>query len=128
MAKIYWKGVIVHITDTRLDYDRKMCDTGHRSRSWDQCGYHFLILRNGLIERSRNLETQGAHAKGYNNSHIGVAIVGKNDSTPKQIESFKLLYKNLIKEYGELELIPHNAVNPNKTCPTERVWKEIING
>ena len=50
----------------------------HRDRGFDGCGYHYLILRDGKLQRGRPLNIKGAHAKknGHNKFSIGIAFVG----------------------------------------------------
>ena len=50
----------------------------HRDRGFNGCGYHYLILRDGKLQRGRPLNIKGAHAKknGHNKFSIGIAFVG----------------------------------------------------
>ena len=50
----------------------------HLDREFSGCGYHYLILRDGKLQRGRPLNIRGAHAKlnGHNKFSIGLAFVG----------------------------------------------------
>tara|TARA_R110000822_G_scaffold66857_7_gene163186 strand:+ start:7965 stop:9623 length:1659 start_codon:yes stop_codon:yes gene_type:complete len=59
----------------------------HQQRGFNGCGYHYIIKRDGTIQRGRPLNIIGAHAKdfGHNNYSIGIShVAGYNcvSSTP----------------------------------------------
>ena len=72
--------VVVHWTGTYIDQDIGAEDvhSWHQQRGWSGCGYHYVIRRDGTIERGRPINYTGAHAKanGHNNQSIGVSFVG----------------------------------------------------
>ena len=72
--------VVVHWTGTYIDQDIGAEDvhSWHQARGWSGCGYHYIIRRDGTIERGRPINYTGAHAKanGHNNQSIGVSFVG----------------------------------------------------
>ena len=72
--------VVVHWTGTYIDQDIGAEDvhSWHQARGWSGCGYHYVIRRDGTIERGRPINYTGAHAKanGHNNQSIGVSFVG----------------------------------------------------
>lgn len=68
----------------------------HLAKGWAGIGYHFVIRKNGSIERGRPLEMIGAHAGLEVNGHsIGICLTGdfmKEITAAAQIESLiKLL-------------------------------------
>jgi N-acetyl-anhydromuramyl-L-alanine amidase AmpD len=48
----------------------------HLQRGWLGCGYHYVIHEDGSIFQGRPLYTVGAHARGYNDTSIGICTVG----------------------------------------------------
>ena len=52
--------------------------TWHLDREFSGCGYHYVIQRDGKLQRGRPLNIKGAHAKkhGHNSYSIGIAFVG----------------------------------------------------
>jgi len=72
--------VVVHWTGTYIDQDIGAEDvhSWHQQQGWSGCGYHYVIRRDGTIERGRPINYIGAHAKanGHNNQSIGVSFVG----------------------------------------------------
>ena len=61
-------SIIIHCTASPdyMDIGVKEIDRWHKDRGWSQIGYHYVVRRNGEIERGRPIEQQGAHAKGAN--------------------------------------------------------------
>lgn len=51
-----------------------------RTNGWSDIGYHFVIGAGGQIYEGRDLNYQGAHAKGFNQGTIGVCMLGCFDS------------------------------------------------
>ena len=79
-------------------------------RGWDDVGYHFIIRKDGTIEEGRSLSKQGAHAKGYRNGWIGIALTGYDEFTSLQLSSLK----KLINKFGILHLERHHNFCPGK--------------
>jgi N-acetylmuramoyl-L-alanine amidase len=73
------KKIVVHCTassSSNTSVDAKMVDGWHLDRGWSGIGYHYLIKRDGTLEKGRWVDNAGAHAKGYNRSTIGVVYAG----------------------------------------------------
>jgi len=51
-------------------------DEIHRGLRWTGIGYHYLIRKDGTVERGRPAAVIGAHAEGANARSIGVALCG----------------------------------------------------
>jgi N-acetylmuramoyl-L-alanine amidase len=72
--------VVVHWTASFLDQDHSSQDIHnmHLARGFSGMGYHYLIRRDGRIQRGRPINRTGAHAKanGHNNKSIGISLVG----------------------------------------------------
>lgn len=64
--------------------------------------YHFLVDRDGKINRMLEEDARGAHCAGVNNHSIGIGVVGdfrKREATGAQILSLKKLCRNLLRKY-----------------------------
>jgi len=84
MRKI--KQLIVHCSATRpnMDIGVDQIRTWHvEERGWSDVGYHYVIKRNGSIEKGRDEEVAGAHAKGFNQTSIGICLIGGLDRDGK---------------------------------------------
>ncbi|MGN6366701.1 MAG: peptidoglycan recognition protein family protein [Phycisphaerae bacterium] len=65
-------------TAQHLEYVREY----HRSRNFQDIGYHFAIDRMGRVWQLRSLKYQGQHVR-YNNEHnVGVVVLGNFDMQP----------------------------------------------
>lgn len=69
----HWTGTFTNQNTTARDIH-----SWHLERKWNGCGYHYVILRDGKLQRGRPLNIKGAHAYdyGHNNYSIGVTFVG----------------------------------------------------
>jgi hypothetical protein len=80
-------------TAQHLEYVREY----HRSRNFQDIGYHFAIDRAGRIWQLRSLKYQGQHVR-YNNEHnIGVVVLGNFD-----MQSMSQAQKDRVRTFGQL--------------------------
>jgi N-acetylmuramoyl-L-alanine amidase len=69
----------------------------HLARGFDDIGYHFVITREGAIEKGRSLEYEGAHtrSRGKNRTSIGICVIGDSTKEPFTQNQFTALF-NLV--------------------------------
>jgi len=92
----------------------------HLKRGWYGCGYHYVILTDGTIERGRHHKYIGSHCEGSNFETIGILIVQDCENglpTPEQIDSLQRLLAELARIYRKLNLIGHKDRNDKSACP-----------
>lgn len=128
--------IIIHCTATieNKDFNIVDIDRWHRKRGFRCVGYHYLVNLNGIIQRGRDIEEIGAHARGYNRNSIGVCYVGGLDSNrkpkdtrnEKQKKSLIHLINYLKLIYPDAEIIGHCDVS-NKACPSFNAKEEYKN-
>lgn len=128
--------LIIHCTATRPSQDIGVAEVNswHIQRGWREIGYHFVIRRNGVVERGRDVGKQGAHAKGYNRKSIGIAMAGgvddnlqpQNNFTPAQWASLKTMVGKYMTDYEGIKVIGHNEVSA-KACPSFNVQTWLAN-
>jgi len=102
-----------------------------RDRGWSDIGYHYVIGLDGKIESGRPVNKQGAHAKGYNKTSIGVCYIGglsknkraKDTRTDAQKNAMIKLIKTLKNIYPDATLHGHREFS-KKACPCFDVQKE----
>lgn len=98
--------------------------------SFDGCSYHYIIKRDGTIERGRPVNIQGAHARGHNKYSIGISFVaGYNcpsgtpnpnryvsaeSITPAQMESFDKWLLAFYSVWPGGQAFGHNDTDPNR--------------
>jgi hypothetical protein len=70
---------VVHWTANYIDdnhIDAQAIKQMHIARGWSTIGYHYIIKRDGSIQRGRNPNQTGAHAKSSHNPYsIGISFV-----------------------------------------------------
>jgi len=93
--------------------------------------YHYVILNgvpeskspysinlDGLVEKGREDDIIGAHARGHNTTSLGICLIGKTKFTPRQSEALRALIMSLICMYPKIKKIcGHRDVMPTE-CPT----------
>lgn len=103
-------GIVVHHTGmvdkdgTEIDRDvtAEEVHEWHLNNGWAGIGYHYVIRKDGTIERGRPEEAVGAHAEGHNWHTIGIHVSGTfNDHTPtkEQVESLARLVADICNRY-----------------------------
>lgn len=120
--------IIVHSTATPkgMHATAQDIDRWHRQRGFACIGYHFVILRNGTIQRGRRIENIGAHCKGHNTNTIGVAYVGglnedkqsADTRTGAQKIALNVLLADLVKQYPTIRKISGHRDYCNTACPS----------
>lgn len=103
----------------------------HLNKGWSGIGYHFVVRKNGSIERGRPEDTVGAHAVNNNSDSIGVCFEGnfEVESMPElQKAAGKELVAYLRKKYGISTVQKHKDVT-STACPGKNFpFDEIVNG
>jgi len=129
------KKLIIHCSATKPSMDVGAEDiTGwHKGKGWDDIGYHYVIRRNGVVEKGRDVSIAGAHAKGHNFNSIGICLVGGIDDDSKADDNYNLKqYNALIQLISFLKItfpiddvLGHRDLpSVNKSCPCfdVRAW------
>ena len=123
--------IVIHCSATTAKQSQigvKEIDKWHRQRGFFEIGYHFVIKRSGEIQKGRDIEKIGAHAKGYNETSIGICLVGgidkrgnpENNFTVAQFDALNALLHELIEQYPDIKVILGHRDLPlvNKACPS----------
>ena len=120
--------IVVHCAATTpsMDIDAKWIDREHRKRGFFCIGYHFVVRRDGTVEKGRPVEDIGAHVQGINDRSVGVCMAGgvredgktpENNFTPAQWASLVGLLKALKDQYPNAAIKGHSEF-ANKACPS----------
>ena len=109
--------IAIHCSATRASQNigAKEIDAMHRQRGFSCIGYHYVIKRDGAIERGRPVNTVGAHVEGYNSVSIGICMIGglnakgkgENNFTQSQFASLRDLVAELKKTYQVAKVQGH---------------------
>jgi len=109
MKRPFTDLIVVHHTGNPYDDDcsAEEIHESHLAQGWSGIGYHYVIRKDGTIERGRPEWAIGAHALGSNGNSIGVHVCGNfEDAVPteEQIESTAYLIGWLCDEY---DMVPN---------------------
>lgn len=123
----------------------------HKQRGFADVGYHYVIRRDGRVEKGRRDTVAGAHVSGYNSISLGVCLVGgvdaqgkpANNFTPAQFAALKATLKQLAAEHPQAQILGHRDLSPDmngdgkispnewlKACPCfdVRAWLKAEGG
>lgn len=92
---------------------------------WADIGYHYVIRRDGTVEKGRPLSRAGAHAQGHNHDSIGICLVGGVDAngqaafnfTRAQLRALEGRINEFTDSIPGLQIIGHRDVG-NTDCPS----------
>ena len=135
--------IVIHCTATRANWMEgkpvgsvvKELTRWHvEDNKWSDCGYHYVIHRDGMIGTARPVERSGAHCRGRNKQSIGITLCGGRggESTDKILDNFteeqetalRDLIGDLKKDYPKIQNISGHNQHSNKACPcfSVREW------
>jgi len=123
--------VIHHVGLGDVDVSATEIHRLHLANGWSGIGYHYVIHKNGMIERGRPRDTLGAHTYNYNESSIGIVLDGNfEDSTPTdaQIERAAILVASLSHIYNispnDNNLLGHRDLI-STLCPGRNLYIQL---
>ena len=108
-------------------------DKWHKDRGWKGIGYHYVIRRDGSIEKGRDIAEVGAHCYPHNSHSIGICYEGglnekgeaADTRTPEQKEVLRKLVVQLHRKFPKALIVGHHDLEPSKPCPCFEVVKEF---
>ena len=95
-------------------------DPPPKGNGWRDIGYHYVIRRNGTLERGRDELVAGAHVANHNADSIGICLVGGRegpDYTQEQWACLASLVRDLAGRYAGAEVKGHADFDGRKQCP-----------
>lgn len=121
--------VIHHVGIPDGDTPAAAIHRAHLANGWAGIGYHYVIRKNGVIERGRPLAVVGAHAYGENYHTVGINVTGNFDKevpTYAQMKSLTELVTALCRIYhidpGPATIVGHRDVN-STDCPGRNLYR-----
>ena len=120
--------IVIHCSAVRPDQTSSVAqiNTWHRQRGFHLgVGYHYVIRRNGEVEKGRPEYMVGAHCVNHNTHSIGVCYEGGYDArgqpadtrTEAQKAALRTLLEDLLRRYPRAVIVGHHDLNPQKPCP-----------
>jgi len=120
----HWIAIHCAATPPDMDIGFAEIDRWHKERGWIGCGYHKIIRRDGTVEDGRDIDAMGAHVRGFNQTSVGVCLIGTDTFTDEQFESLANLIADLLAKYPSASLRGHRDFpNVKKECPGFDVQK-----
>lgn len=136
--KIAYIAIHCSATQPKSDIGAKEIDRMHRQRGFLRIGYHYVIRRNGVVEKGREDNEIGAHVEGFNSVSLGVCMVGGIDAngnaednfTADQYAALGSLVAELHTKYPKAVIQGHRDFpNVHKDCPcfdVKRWWNDTV--
>lgn len=126
--------IIVHCSATPEGKDFTVADIRrwHLQRGFNDIGYHWVIYRDGSINKGRDESIVGAHCTGHNANSVAVCYIGgvardgktpKDTRTPEQKRALVKLLRELKQRYPSAVIHSHRDF-ANKACPSFDATKE----
>ena len=140
--------VVVHWTGTFLNQDIGSDEVHewHQQRGFSGCGYHYVVRKDGRIQRGRPVNKVGAHARdnGHNNRSIGISFaagyncmsgtrerhhyINSGSINEKQFAAFDQFMANFYKVYPGAQAWGHvDTDDKGKTDPGFDVEQYVMN-
>lgn len=119
--------IIIHCSSTRpsIDIGVEEIRKWHTDKGWQDIGYHYVVRRNGKVEKGRPEEQVGAHVEGHNAHSLGVCMIGGVDGLNKPDSNFtrlqwaalEILVKRLTNDHRQAQVVGHRMYS-SKACPS----------
>lgn len=110
--------IIIHCSDSdAAGQDVAEIRRWHLLRSFHDIGYHYVIVRDGAVQKGRPEFEVGAHTMGFNHDSIGICLVGKEFFHWDQFRALFGLLGALHKRFPDAHVFGHRDFTDNKTCP-----------
>lgn len=128
-----WTDTIVihHVGTPSGEVSSQTIHNAHIGNGWLGIGYHYVIHKDGTIERGRPLMTEGAHAYGHNSHTVGINLTGNfewENPTDEQIESLIELLASLCRIFhlpvNRYSIVGHGDLNAT-ACPGWNLYRRL---
>ena len=125
--------IVVHHTGNSVDDDlsAEQIHVSHQAQGWAGIGYHYVIRKDGTIERGRPENCVGAHALGHNGNSIGIHVCGNfeiGEPTEAQLNILPVLVADICKRYRLIAaknvVVGHRDLD-DTACPGKNLYKQL---
>ena len=131
----YTDMIVIHHTGCNdMDASAEQIHGWHLSNGWAGIGYHYVIRKDGTIERGRPEWAIGSHAYGENSHTIGIHLSGdfeQAEPTNQQIEKCAMLVADICERYSIPidydHIVGHGEIMAT-SCPGKNLQKLIDDG
>lgn len=122
------KQIVVHHSAqdgfTAFDYAK-----WHLQNGWPGIGYHFVIEKDGNVNKTNELDTISYHVKDHNTISIGISLSGNLSNHPAtlaQMDALIQLVKELKQQVGSHLLVRGHRELAATECPGKLVDMNLI--
>ena len=123
--------ILHHVGGTDREVSAATIHAWHLKNGWSGIGYHFVVHKNGKIERGRPLDAVGAHCWHHNATSIGINLVGnfeQAETTTRQLDAAMRLIAELSYRYklkpGAGTVFGHRDFN-STLCPGKHLYGKL---
>jgi N-acetylmuramoyl-L-alanine amidase len=115
--------LIIHCADTPAGMDIGAAEIRRwhvQDNKWADIGYHYVVRRNGTVEKGRDDLTPGAHTRGHNHDSLGICLVGGKPGpnfTSRQWVTLAGLIATLKAQHPGAVVKGHRDYDSGKDCP-----------
>jgi len=123
------KRIIIHHSGTDTGDVHTFRNHHVNVNGWNDVGYHYVITREGALQKGRAENVVGAHTLGHNQDTIGICLVGNfNNYTPndQQINTLIKIIKDIRSRYGDIPVGYHRDFG-STSCPGNLFPVDLIN-
>ena len=123
------KYIVIHASATKpsMDIGADEIRRWHLQKGWFDIGYHYVIRRDGLVEKGRDDDRPGAHVRGVNQCSLGICLIGgiserngdaENNYTEEQMATLERLVVCLKVKHKKSLVVGHRDFpGVKKACP-----------
>ena len=121
--------LVIHYSATYPDQDLDVDDIRemHLARGFNDVGYHYVIKRDGTVQKGRPDNVVGAHVSGHNTGSLGICCiggieratgpnVGVDNRTEAQKAATVKLVRSLLEQHPGAQVVGHRDLAPTQ-CP-----------
>lgn len=130
MSNLPPRYITVHASATfpSMDIGVATIRKWHLDRGWNDVGYHYVIRRDGTVEKGREDHVMGAQVGSHNSHNIGICMAGglkegtqqaEDNFTDQQYSALTELITELHEEWLDAKLMGHNDFSGyhSRGCP-----------
>lgn len=134
--------IVVHYSATFEDQSFATADIRqwHKEAGMADVGYHWIIRRDGVVEKGRPEDQIGAHVRGHNEHTIGICwigglnrktgpLIGVDNRTPEQTAALVKLIRDIRTRHPGAAVVGHKNLAATQ-CPGFDVvkwWIGVVN-
>jgi len=112
-------GIVIHHSATDVGGPVDFAHW-HIKRGWPGIGYHFVILPDGTVNQTNELDTISYHVLNHNTPNIGICLVGNlslHPPTAMQLSSLKELIAHVNTTVGKQLVVRGHRDLQATECP-----------